>query len=95
MTELNLLESFGIKLLLAFAIVLALFVYFDKNSVLNGNTPEENKKEHYYYSERSDLDLNPKKPVEREGEDKKELPKATATTTSSTKSVKQVRKRKT
>lgn len=100
MSELNLFEALGLKLLLAFVIVLALFVYFDRNSVLNGKTPEENKKLHGYYSDRSDLDLNPS--IKQEKEEKSPSVKDTSSSSSSsttsatiTKPIKSIRKRKT
>ncbi|GMM32300.1 hypothetical protein DAMA08_050450 [Martiniozyma asiatica (nom. inval.)] len=46
--ELNIVESFFLKFLFSAAICLCLFVYLDKTSVLNGNTPEENQKLHKY-----------------------------------------------
>ncbi|TID30070.1 hypothetical protein CANINC_001356 [Pichia inconspicua] len=46
--KLNILESFGLKFAFAFVLCFCIFVYLDKTSVLNQNTPEENRKIHGY-----------------------------------------------
>lgn len=44
--RLNVVEALLVKFLFAFVLVFCVYVYLDKTSVLNGNTPEENQRLH-------------------------------------------------
>lgn len=42
--KLSIVEALLVKFFFAFVVVFCLYVYLDKTSVLNGNTPEENQR---------------------------------------------------
>lgn len=44
--QLNVIEALLVKFLFAFVLVFCVYVYLDKTSVLNGQTPEENQRLH-------------------------------------------------
>lgn len=71
--KLGIIESMFIKLLFSALIVVCAYIYFDKNSVLNGNTPEENQRLHkidYNKEMREKYDKEDQEENERKAENK-------------------------
>lgn len=67
----GIIESMFVKLLFSALIVLLAYIYFDSNSVLNGNTPEENQRLHkidYNKQLREKYDKEDKEDEEKERE---------------------------
>lgn len=65
--RLNVVEALLVKFLFAFVLVFCVYVYLDKTSVLNGNTPEENQRLHK---------MDYKKQLEEEAEKEREEDRA-------------------